>query len=83
MSIVGILFAWLPIWIGVLLLQAGSQVDSLKLTKVPAKLVTMMDKLKTYFIIQGVLSIIGIAGLIIALIVAGGAMLSVFHLFNR
>ena len=83
MSIVGILFAWLPIWIGVLLLQAGSQVDSLKLTKDPAKLVTMMDKLKTYFIIQGVLSIIGIAGLIIALIVAGGAMFSVFHLFNR
>ncbi len=83
LSIVGILFAWLPIWIGILLFQAGNQVDILKSTKDSTKLVAMMDKLKTYFIIQGVLSIIGIAAIIIAMIVAGGAIFSFFHLLNR
>ena len=81
-TIVGILIAWLPIWMGVLLFQAGSRADTAALTKDSSQLVTMMDKLRVYFMIQGVLAIIVLAALVIGLITSGGALLSIFQMLQ-
>jgi hypothetical protein len=82
LTIVGILIAWLPIWMGVLLFQAGGRADSAALTKDASQLVTMMDKLRVYFMIQGVLSIIVLAALVIGLISSGGALFSIFRMLQ-
>ncbi len=66
-TIVGIVIAWLPIWIGILLFQAGSRAAELGVTGDPEKLIQMLQKLKTYFIIQGILLLIGVAFWIIVI----------------
>jgi hypothetical protein len=81
-TIVGILIAWLPIWMGVLLFQAGGSADSAALTKDTRQLVTMMDKLRIYFMIQGVLLIIVLFSVVIALISTGGALFSIFQMLQ-
>jgi hypothetical protein len=70
-SLVGIIVAWLPIWLGVVLLQAAGKATNANISDDPQELVIMMDKLRLYFIIQGVLIIIGIGAVIIGAIVFG------------
>jgi hypothetical protein len=70
-SIVGIIFAWLPIWLGVVLLQAASSATHANLSNDPKDLAEMMSKLRMYFIIQGVLIIVGMVAVIIGIIVFG------------
>jgi len=60
LSIVGILFAWLPIWMGVLMFQAGSSIDSAGQFGDRFAFLRSMGSLKTYFMLQGVLTLIGI-----------------------
>jgi len=69
LSIVGIIIAWLPIWMGILLFKAGSQIEEAKNTGNKHNLMESLSKIKTYFIISGVLTIIGLALAIIAVIV--------------
>ena len=78
-TIVGIIVAWLPIWMGVLLFQAGSRAEGAALTKDSSQLVTMMEKLRVYFMIQGVLAIIALVIGIIAFLSTGGAMFSILQ----
>jgi hypothetical protein len=82
LTIVGILVAWLPIWMGVLLFQAGSQVDNLMMTKDAGRLVTMLSKLRVYFVIQGILAIIAIAGVGLSMLLTGGSIFSLFSLLQ-
>ncbi len=79
LSIIGILVAWLPILMGILLFQAGSQADDLTLTKDPNKLVAMMNKLRLYFMINGVVALIVIAGIGLSLLLAGGTIFSLLQ----
>lgn len=81
-SIVGILVAWLPIWMGVLLFQAGSRAEGAVVFNDARHLVGMFDKLRVFFVIQGVLAIIGLAGLVIGFIAAGGAIFSIFEILG-
>ncbi len=60
LSIVGILFAWLPIWMGVLMFQAGSSIDSAGQFGDRFAFLRSLGSLKTYFMLQGVLTLIGI-----------------------
>ena len=60
LSIVGILFAWLPIWMGVLMFQAGSSIDSAGQFGDRFAFLRSMGSLKTYFVLQGVLTLLGI-----------------------
>jgi hypothetical protein len=71
LSLVGIIIAWLPIWLGVLLLQAGNRGSTANMTKNPAELIPMMDKLRLFFIIYGVLTIVYIALVILGIIFFG------------
>jgi hypothetical protein len=59
-TIVGIIFAWLPIWMGVLLMQSASSVERAYATGDEAQLVVSLSKIKTYFTITGVLALLGL-----------------------
>ena len=60
LSIVGILFAWLPIWMGVLMFQAGSSIESAGQFGDKFAFLRSLGNLKTYFVLQGVLTLLGI-----------------------
>lgn len=59
-TIVGLIIAWLPIWVGVLLFQSASAINVAYNTDDRDAAIRSMEKLKMYFIINGVLMLIGI-----------------------
>jgi hypothetical protein len=70
LSVVGIMVAWIPIWLGILLIQSAGKANSAGNQNKPEELLLMLDKLRLYFVVQGVMlmvilaaSIIGIVGL--------------------
>lgn len=75
-TIWGIVFAWIPIWLGVLLFQAAGQVNYMAATGDLRNLVPMLDKIRLYFLISGVLIIVGLVLAIVVFLVAGAAILS-------
>jgi hypothetical protein len=79
-SIVGILIAWLPIWIGVLLYQAASVLERSYQSGDRAAYYQAMAKLRTYFMIQGIMTLIGIV--IGAIALALGLMGAIFDLLH-
>lgn len=60
LSLVGILWGWLPLWMGILLFQSASSVESARLTGDYHALASAMSNLKTYFLINGVLTLLAI-----------------------
>lgn len=60
-TIVGIVIAWLPIWTGVLLMQASNAIERAQMSGDSSALKESLARLRTYFIIQGVLYLVGIA----------------------
>ncbi len=58
LSIVGIIVAWVPIWLGVLLYQAGNRAEQAHLQNNPRELLIMLEKFRMYFMIQGILLIV-------------------------
>jgi hypothetical protein len=74
LSIVGIIVAWLPIWLGIILNQAGSKGKDFADRGNIEDLVEYNDKLKTLFTIYGILAIIaliaGVLGGIVMIILA-------------
>lgn len=75
LTIVGILIAWLYIWLGVLLWQAGDRAGQAMHLRDPMMLEQYLHKLKTIIVIAGVATAImvvaSILGLIIAVILGG------------
>jgi hypothetical protein len=78
-SIIGVLWAWLPIWLGILLLQAGNRASNARIMSDPQELVVMMDKLRLYFVISGVMMIVFIAITLISILTFGSI---ISHLFE-
>lgn len=60
LTLVGLLVAWIPIWLGVLLLQAGGAIEAAQQSGDPAQMMRSLSKLRTYFVIWGVLALIGL-----------------------
>lgn len=82
LSIVGIIIAWLPIWLGILLNQSASAIERAQMSGDEAAMRMSMDKLRTFFAIQGVLMLIGIIMAVIGFFVWGAmiaAMISNGH----
>ena len=79
LSIWGIIIAWLPIWLGILLFQASNRINASRYTQNRAELVTMMDKFRLYFLIQGILIIVTFALVIIGLVVFGSLIMKYFN----
>jgi hypothetical protein len=90
LTIFGIVFAWLPIWIGVVLTKAGSRAGEYADKGDFASLEGVTGQLKTYFTISGIMMIVSFAavmiGITIGVIVLTAGMLSSSSLldyFNR
>lgn len=67
LTIVGIIIAWLPIWTGILLFQSASAIEQAYQADNRDAMTRSLSKLKTYFIIMGVLTLIGIIVMVLAL----------------
>ncbi|MEW6412902.1 MAG: DUF5362 family protein [Candidatus Zixiibacteriota bacterium] len=79
LTLVGIVIAWLPIWLGVLLFQAASAAESAQFSGNKEQLMASLNKLKMYFIINGVLMVIlllFVAFLVLSMLIAGGSFLN-------
>lgn len=60
LTMVGILIAWLPIWLGVLLYQAGRAAERAYEAGDPVAMTRALNKLRVYFIVLGVIALIGL-----------------------
>jgi len=69
LTIIGIVIAWLPIWMGVILYQAGSASEQAYFNGDKYSFLKSMNQLKLYFTISGILALIGIITMFIVLIV--------------
>ncbi|MBD3161272.1 MAG: hypothetical protein GF346_03655 [Candidatus Eisenbacteria bacterium] len=76
LSIFGILICWLPIWMGILLFRAAGNMEVAELNGDQAQLVEGLNRLKTYFTINGILTLIMLVAVAISFMVAGGSMLA-------
>ena len=76
LSIVGIIVAWLPIWMGVLLFQTAKAVETAHAAEDESALIQSMSKLKTYFTITGILTLVGLVFGAITFFVGGLASLA-------
>ena len=82
LSLVGIIIAWLPIWMGVLLFQSTAQVERAHMASDDQAMLTALSKLKTYFTITGVLLLVGILIWVIGIVVVISAGLMSASQFN-
>ncbi|WP_109125243.1 DUF5362 domain-containing protein [Dyella sp. C11] len=78
-TIVGILIAWLPIWIGVLVMQSAGAIERAQLSGDAVALKEALAKLRTYFVIQGVLILVGIVLWVLAIVFYGAVFAAYMH----
>ena len=79
LTLVGVVVCWLPIWLGMLLFKAAGYVEGAQLTGDKVQLAEALHKIKTFFVINGVLMLIFLIVAAIGLLSAGTA---VFALLN-
>ncbi|MEO0069624.1 MAG: DUF5362 family protein [candidate division WOR-3 bacterium] len=81
LTIFGIFWAWLPIWLGVILNSASTKAEDYVEKGDQEGLAAFISKLKLFFIINGIMMIISLAGVAILLImVSVFAALGIFSL---
>lgn len=68
-TIIGIIIAWLPIWMGVILCQASALIQDAYARDDKTALTNSLHKIKLYFIIMGIMTIIGIAFAVMYLVI--------------
>jgi len=66
LTIFGIIIAWLPIWTGILLFQSANAIGQAYEADSKADMARSLSKLKTYFIIMGILTLIGVIVFVLA-----------------
>lgn len=67
LTLVGILVAWLPIWMGIVLYRAATSAENAQGTGQKFELIESLDNLKTYFTINGVIMLIGLILMLLSL----------------
>ena len=70
-SVVGLIIAWLPVWMGVLLFQAAGKVEESYANDDEESLTASLAKIKTFFVINGVLMLIYVICIIVAMLMFG------------
>lgn len=73
LTIIGIIFAWLPIWLGVLLFKAAGAADSAAFTGDKYRLIESLSSIKVYFIINGVMMLIAVGFFAVVVFFSGMA----------
>ncbi|MDX1609690.1 MAG: DUF5362 family protein [Halofilum sp. (in: g-proteobacteria)] len=68
LTIIGILICWIPIWAGIVLMQAAGSVDLAYTDGNSEAAVGAMRRLKTYFTIFGVLTLVYLALTVIGML---------------
>ena len=76
LSIWGILIAWLPIWMGWLLLKSSKEVELAERRGDKVALMRGMNQLKTFFTINGIITLAMLILFTVLMLVFGGTMLS-------
>ena len=76
LTIIGILWAWLPIWLGVLLFQAAGAAEEASAGGDVAAATRATDKLRVFFMIQGILMLIALLAVAAMFALGGFAMLT-------
>lgn len=79
LSIIGIIVAWIPIWMGVLLFQGASAIEQANASGDENLLKTGLGKVKTFFVINGVLMLVVLAFYALMLIFGIGAGIMGMH----
>jgi len=72
---IGLIIAWIPIWIGILLFQSASAAGRANAEGDRQALLLSQAKLKTMFIIAGVLTLISVVLMVIGFFAGGLALL--------
>jgi len=70
-TIVGLIVAWLPIWLGILMFQSASAAERAQASGDKQALLHSLRKIKTYFVILGILTLIGLVVMVIGMIFGG------------
>jgi len=65
LTIIGLIYAWLPIWIGIILYQAGNLAKLGSITKDEGKILESLSKIRFYFVISVIAFIVSYALVII------------------
>ena len=78
-SLVGIIIAWLPIWLGILIYKAAKYIEIAQLQGDKTQLLEALKKIKTFFIINGVLMLVALVMMAISFIISGGAIFSLMN----
>jgi hypothetical protein len=73
LTIVGLIVAWIPIWAGVVLMQAAGASSRAFQSGDALEMKQAMAKLKTYFTIFGILMLISIILMIVSMVFGIGA----------
>lgn len=76
LSIIGILWAWVPIWLGVLLFQSAGAAEQAAATGDAAAAARATDKLRLFFMIQAIIMLVLLLAMIAAFALGGFAMLA-------
>lgn len=77
LTVMGLLVAWLPIWMGVVLFKAAGNTRRAVEDSDPAALGKALDRLRTFFVLGGIQAILGVA-VVVAAIFAGAATITSF-----
>ena len=75
LTIIGIIFAWLPIWLGLLLYQAASSAELARTSGEVEALTESVNKLRLYFTIMGIVMLIGVVLIVGAVMIGGLALM--------
>ena len=60
LSIIGLLIAWLPVWMGVLLIKVSTKIEQAKYSGNKTDMLEAQKNLATYFTISGIVALISI-----------------------
>ncbi len=83
LTIVGLLIAWLFLWLGMLLRQASSQIDSAFPQGEEVPLSIAFEKLRRFFVVSGIAMLVYLIGLALSIVVAiVAALLSAFGVID-
>lgn len=83
LSIIGIIVAWLPIWMGVLMIQAANRAEYAEATGDIRHIGQMLQKLKTLFIVCSILIILSLLMAIGAIVFFISLWPSLEHLMHN